>query len=81
MGGFSSEAAISLKSGQVVFQHLPKEIYAAYCIHISKEKWVYMAPNNEEFPINMSDFSSKAKSKIIILLTDGVNNSRVVYTC
>jgi len=57
MGGFSSEAAISLKSGQVVFQHLPKEVYAAYCIHISKEKWVYVAPNDKEYPIHTSDFS------------------------
>ena len=65
MGGFSSEAAISLKSGQVVFQYLPKEIYAAYCIHISKEKWVYMAPNGEEFPINMSDFSVAINGEII----------------
>ena len=65
MGGFSSEAAISLKSGQVVFQHLPKEMYAAYCIHISKEKWVYMAPNNEEFPINMSYFSVAINGEII----------------
>ena len=57
MGGFSNEAAISLKSGQVVFQHLPKEVYAAYCIHISKEKWVYVAPNDKEYPIHTSDFS------------------------
>jgi D-alanine-D-alanine ligase len=57
MGGFSSEAAISLKSGQVVFQHLPKEVYAAYCIHISKEKWVYVTPNDKEYPIHTSDFS------------------------
>ena len=65
MGGFSSESAISLKSGQVVFQHLPKEMYAAYCIHISKEKWVYMAPNGKEFPINMSDFSVAINGEII----------------
>lgn len=57
MGGFSSEAAISMKSGQVVFQHLPKQLYSAYCIHISKEKWVYISPNGEEFPVNMGDFS------------------------
>ena len=65
MGGFSSESAISLKSGQVVFQHLPKEMYAAYCIHISKDKWVYMAPNREELPINMSDFSIAINGEIV----------------
>ena len=67
MGGFSSESAISLKSGQVVFQHLPKEMYAAYCIHISKDKWVYMAPNREELPINMSDFSIAINGEIVHL--------------
>ncbi len=65
MGGFSSESAISLKSGQVVFQHLPKEMYAVYCIHISKDKWVYMAPNREELPINMSDFSIAINGEIV----------------
>jgi D-alanine-D-alanine ligase len=65
MGGFSSEAAISLKSGQVVFQHLPKEMYTAYCIHISKEKWVYVSPNGEEFPINTSDFSVAINGEIV----------------
>ncbi len=65
MGGFSSEAGISLKSGQVVFQQLPNHLYTAYCIHISKEKWVYVSPNGEEFPINMSDFSVNLKGETI----------------
>jgi len=65
MGGFSSEAAISLKSGQVVFKQLPNNLYTAFCIHITKDKWVYVSPNGEEFPINMSDFSVKVKGEII----------------
>ena len=65
MGGFSSEAAISLKSGQVVFQHLAKQLYTAYCIHITKDKWVYVSPKREEFPINMSDFSVDVRGEII----------------
>ncbi len=65
MGGFSSEAAISLKSGQVVFQHLPKQLYTAYCIHITKDKWVHVSPNGEEFPINTSDFSVDVRGEII----------------
>jgi D-alanine-D-alanine ligase len=73
MGGFSSEAAISLKSGQVVFQHLPKQLYTAYCIHITKDKWVYVSPNGEEFPINTSDFSVAINGEIIHF--DGVFNA------
>lgn len=65
MGGFSSEAAISLKSGQVVFQHLAKQLYTAYCIHITKDKWVYVSPNGEELPINTSDFTVNVKGEII----------------
>ena len=65
MGGFSSEAAISLKSGQVVFQQLPNNLYTPYCIHITKDKWVYVSPNGEEFPINMSDFTVNVKGEII----------------
>ena len=73
MGGFSSEAAISLKSGQVVFQHLPKQLYTAYCIHITKDKWVYVSPNGEEFPINTSYFSVAINGEIIHF--DGVFNA------
>ena len=65
MGGFSSEAAISIKSGQVVFQHLPKQLYTAYCIHISKKKWVYIAADGKEFLVNTNDFSIVIDGKTI----------------
>ena len=65
MGGFSSEYGISLKSGEVVFEHLPKDLYNAYCIHIRKDKWVYVDAENKEFPVNMSDFSVQTKDQII----------------
>ena len=65
MGGFSNEAAISIKSGQVVFQHLPKQLYTTYCIHISKEKWVYVAADGKEFLVNTNDFSIVIDGKTI----------------
>ena len=65
MGGFSSEYGISLKSGQVVFEQLPKDLYNAYCIHITKDKWVYVDAENKEFPVNMSDFSVQTEDQII----------------
>ena len=65
MGGFSSESAISLKSGQVVFEQLPKDFYNVYRIEITREKWVYTDPQNKEFPINTSDFSVAVGQKII----------------
>jgi len=57
MGGYSSEVEISLQSGNVVYENLDKEKYDLYRIHILEEKWVYMDKNNEEYPVDISDFS------------------------
>ena len=57
MGGYSSEYLISLKSGSVVYDCLPKASYDAYCIHIFKDKWVYVADDLTEHPVNKADFS------------------------
>ena len=57
MGGYSSEYEISLQSGQVVYETLDKSKFAAFRIHIFKEKWVYVNDNNVEFPIDKNDFS------------------------
>ena len=57
MGGYSSEAGISLKSGMVVASHLDATKYNTYPIHILKDKWVYIDSNNEEFALDKNDFS------------------------
>ena len=57
MGGYSSEYKISLISGNVVYQFLDKTKYNGFRIHIFKEKWVYVDPNDAEFPIDKNDFS------------------------
>ncbi len=57
MGGYSSEYKISLKSGNVVYDYLDKSLFKAYRIHIFKEKWVYVAPDNTEHNVNKGDFS------------------------
>ncbi|CAM1348511.1 D-alanine--D-alanine ligase [Tenacibaculum crassostreae] len=59
MGGYSSEVAISLKSGNVVYKHLNKEKYNPYRVHILKEKWVLIDDNENENPINKHDFSAE----------------------
>ena len=56
MGGYSSEAEISLKSGEVVFNSLDTSKYALYKVYILKEKWV-VSKNNKEYQINKNDFS------------------------
>lgn len=62
MGGFSSEYEISLKSGEVVYQHLDKTKYKAYRIHIFKDKWCYVDDSGTEFPVDRNDFSVNIKS-------------------
>ena len=57
MGGYSSEYKISLTSGNVVFNNIDSSKFAAYRIHIFKEKWVYVDQNDVEFPIDKNDFS------------------------
>lgn len=58
MGGYSSEAEISLQSGNVVFKYLDKEKYNAFRIHILSKKWVYVDEGDQEHPINMEDFTT-----------------------
>ncbi len=64
MGGYSSEVEISLMSGNVVYQHLPKATYTAYKVHILKEKWVAVV-DAVEYPINKHDFSFDFNGKRI----------------
>lgn len=65
MGGYSSEYQISLKSGAVVYQFLDQSKYKGYCIHIFKEKWVYVDENENKFPIDRNDFSVTVKGEKI----------------
>lgn len=57
MGGYSSEYDISLKSGQMVFETLDPSKYKGYRIHVFKNKWVYVATDNTEYPVDKNDFS------------------------
>lgn len=69
MGGYSSEYQISLKSGAVVGSYLNKDKFNTYPIHISKEKWMFIDENNEETPVDKSDFSITIK------------NNKVTFDC
>lgn len=56
MGGYSSEAAISFKSGEVVCKHLNSEVYHVYPVHILPSSWTAVI-NEVHYPIQKSDFS------------------------
>lgn len=68
MGGYSSEYQISLKSGQVVCDHLNKELYQIFPLHILKDKWVCVL-DGEQYPINKGDF------------TVDIDNQTIVFDC
>lgn len=65
MGGFSGEAPISIKSGNVVFKNLDRSKYEPYCVHILSNKWVMVTETGEEFPIDKNDFSVNYNGKKI----------------
>jgi len=56
MGGNSTEAAISIKSGTVVYQNLDKYKYTAYCVKITNDTWEVIT-NSKNYTIDKSDFS------------------------
>ena len=64
MGGYSSEVDISIKSGEVVFDSLDRNLYNPFKVHILKDKWV-MVENENEFPIQKDDFSVQVDGKKI----------------
>lgn len=65
MGGFSSESAISLKSGAVVMEHLSNTQFQPHKVVISKEDWNYLDKNGTEFAIDKNDFSVKLLSETL----------------
>ena len=65
MGGYSSEYKISLKSGEVVYNHLDKTKYNAYKIHILTEGWFYVDDENQKHIIDKNDFSVTIKGEKI----------------
>jgi D-alanine-D-alanine ligase len=56
MGGYSDESVISLRSGQLILNHLDKTKYRAFEIHILKEEW-YCLLAGVKYPINKADFT------------------------
>ena len=58
MGGYSSEYAISIQSGNMVFESLDRERYRPYRVIIRRESWVLLDDQGKEFPINRHDFSA-----------------------
>lgn len=58
MGGYSDEYKVSLKSGQLIFDSLDRDIYNVYKVVILKDEWYFLDENDNKKPINKADFSA-----------------------
>lgn len=58
MGGYSDEYKVSMKSGQLIFDSLDREVYNVYKVIILKEEWYFLDENEQKQPINKANFST-----------------------
>ena len=64
MGGYSTEAEISIKSGNVVYKHLSKDKFNVYRAHLLQDEW-FVWHDEQKFPIDKSDFSVRINGEKI----------------
>lgn len=56
MGGYSDESVISLRSGQLILNHIDKNKYKPFEVHILLNEW-YCLIEGEKYSIDKADFS------------------------
>ncbi|WP_333854491.1 D-alanine--D-alanine ligase [Epilithonimonas sp.] len=57
MGGYSDEYKVSLKSGELIFDSLDRELYDVYKVIILKNEWYLLDEKDKKKFINKADFS------------------------
>lgn len=62
MGGYSDEYKVSLKSGQLIFDSLDRDLYNVYKVVILKEEWYFLDDRGQKARINKADFSVSLSS-------------------
>jgi len=62
MGGYSDEYKVSLKSGQLIYDSLDRDLYKVYKIVILKDEWYFLDEKKNKLPINKGDFSVSLNS-------------------
>ncbi len=62
MGGYSDEYKVSLKSGQLIFDSLNRDLYNVYKVIILKDEWYFLDDRDQKAPINKADFSVNLSS-------------------
>ena len=64
MGGYSDESVISLRSGQLILNHLDKSKYKPFEVHILLNEW-YCLIDQIKYPINKADFSFTKDNEVV----------------
>lgn len=64
-GGFSAEREISLKSGMIVYKHLPEERFEKYLVDVRRDGF-FVQSENGEMPVILSPFGFKRNDKYSI---------------
>ncbi|MDO5616262.1 MAG: D-alanine--D-alanine ligase [Cruoricaptor ignavus] len=57
MGGYSDEYKVSLKSGELIYTSLDREMYNVYKVVILENEWYFLNEAEEKIAINKADFS------------------------
>jgi len=57
MGGYSDEYVVSLKSGQLIYDSLDRNLYDVYKVVILKDEWYFLGENDKKYEISREDFS------------------------
>lgn len=57
MGGYSDEYVVSLKSGQLIYDSLDRNLYDVYKVVVLKDEWYFLGENDKKYEINRGDFS------------------------
>jgi D-alanine-D-alanine ligase len=62
MCGYSDEYKVSLKSGQLIFDSLDRDLYNVYKVIILKDEWYFVDDRAQNLLINKADFTVKLES-------------------
>lgn len=57
MGGYSDEYVVSLKSGQLIYDSLDRNLYEVHKVVILKDEWYLLDENDQKHPVSKGDFS------------------------
>jgi D-alanine-D-alanine ligase len=65
MGGYSGECEISLRSGQVITDHLDLNLYRVFPISILSNDWSYTNKDGQSFSVDRNNFSLQLEDEKI----------------